>query len=159
MPPKMQHQMPIAWSMPTLRDALGGLVCPCQSQASPSGGVGNTCEISCCLKTLLNLGCGQRHLPCIHAEGRILGLNVGSNLYSCIRVYPVPDSVPTATLVLALIVWGHETGTSAAFVATSGAAVPGPPFVVQHSPKNCCLLSRGSWQTGGLLVRGVKSVC
>lgn len=154
MPPKMQHQFPIVWSVPTLRDALGGLMCPCQSQASPSGGTGNTCKMSCRLKTLLNL-----QLPCTRAEGRILGLNVGSNLYPCIRVYPAPDSVPTVTLLLALIVWGHETGTSAALVATSGAAVPGPPFVVQHSPKNCCPLSRGSWQTGDVLVRAVKSVC
>lgn len=98
------------------------------------GGVGNTCEMSLCLKVLLNLGCGQRQLPCTHAGGRILGLNVGSNLYTCVREYPVPYSVPTANLLLALIIWGHETGTSAAFVATSIAGLPGGPFVVQHAP-------------------------
>lgn len=64
-------QLPTAWAGPTLQDVLGYPACSCQGQASPSGGVeqpvggvGNTCEMSCCLKILLNLGCRQRQLLC-----------------------------------------------------------------------------------------------
>lgn len=102
LPPREPHyhlrgagadQLPTGWAGLTLRDALGGPTCSCWGQVSPSGGVnqpvggvGNTCEMSLCLKVLLNLGCGQRQLPCTHAGGRILGLDVGSNLYPCVRV-------------------------------------------------------------------------
>lgn len=47
-----------------------------------------------------------------------------------------------ATLWLGRIIWGHETATSAAFTATSGAALPRAPFVVHHAPKNRYPLSR-----------------
>lgn len=71
-------RFPSLCSTSTLRCIIGSCV-SCRVQASPSGyvgqpagGVGNTCEMSCCLKILLNLEFRRSQLSCIHTEGSTL---------------------------------------------------------------------------------------